>query len=106
MKEALFVDGFSLFDKKFENSNFFHAYQKVFKERPGIFAAQAYDTGLIIKKIIDDGETSRVGMRDKLAAINKFDGSLGNLKLNPQREFQRPIMGFEVATEQIRPYHK
>ena len=103
VKESLFVDGFSLSDKKFKNSRFFHEYRKIFGEDPGTFASQAYDTALILKKIIDKGESSRVGVRNKLSHIDGFKGSLGTLKLNRQREFLRPITGFNVVKGQIAP---
>ena len=101
VEDSLFVDGFSLSGETFKNSKFFHKYQKTFKEDPGIFALQAYDTGLIIRKILDSGAASRTEVRNLLSKTHQFKGSLGVLKLNQQREFLRPITGFQVVDGKI-----
>ena len=98
---ALFVDGLSMSDKKFKNSKFFREYQKTFGEKPGRFASQAYDAGLLLKKIMESGESSRIGVKEQLTQIDSFKGSLGLLKMNSQREFKRPIANFKVVKGRI-----
>lgn len=101
VEKALFVDGLSISNERFKNSEFFREYQKTFGENPGTFASQAYDAGLLLRKIIDSGESSRMGLRKQLAQIGQFEGSLGLLKMNNQREFKRPIINLEVVNGQI-----
>ena len=98
---AMFVDGFSISNGVFKNSTFFKEYEQTFNERPGVLAAQAYDTGLIVKSIIEMGVSSRKSFRGQLAKLDEFQGALGLLKMNKQREILRPILDLRVTNGQI-----
>ncbi len=99
---ALFVDGLSTSDDNFKKSEFFRRYQKTFGEEPDVFAAQAYDVGSLLKKIIDDSEVvSRVGLKENLIHIESFQGVLGTMNMSEQREFRRPILTFEVVEGKV-----
>ena len=98
---SLFVDSLLSSDPTFKNSAFYREYKSVFGTEPGIFAAQAYDAGLIIRQAISSGETSRIGLAEQIAGTKKFSGSLGELHVSKRRELIRPLVSLKVTDGKI-----
>ena len=98
---SLFVDGLLTSDRKFRRSRFFATYKRTFGEEPGIFAAQAYDAGLILRQIIASGYRTRVALKEKLDQLKNFSGSVGTLNVGSNREFHRPLVSLTVENGKI-----
>lgn len=100
---SVFVDAFFSNDSRFRQSAFFRDFQKTFKEEPGLFEAQGYDAGLMVRELIERGQNTRVGLAESLAEAKTFKGSLGTLYMNASREIERPLTALTVDKGQITP---
>ncbi|MCB0407522.1 MAG: penicillin-binding protein activator [Bdellovibrionales bacterium] len=99
--DAVFVDSLLQSDEKFRSSHFFKEFKAVFGAEPGLFEAQAYDAALILRQAIASGESSRVGLAQRLSRKQSFSGATGNLKMSDQREILRPLVTLTVHKNQI-----
>ena len=98
---AIFVDSLLSSDSLFQRSRFFQDFQNTFKEAPGLFEVQGFDAALIVRKLIEDGERTRVDLADSLASLKTFKGSLGTLFVNNRREVERPLVPLTVEKGRI-----
>ena len=99
--DAIFVDSILTSDENFRKSQFFRDYVAVFGEEPGLFEAQAYDAGLMIRQSVASGSNSRLGLARDLADKSSFQGSTGLLQMTNQREILRPLVTLTVHKNQI-----
>jgi branched-chain amino acid transport system substrate-binding protein len=99
--DAIFVDSILSTDENFRRSQFFKEYVAVFDEEPGLFEAQAYDAGLMIRQAVASGSNSRLGLARDLAQKTSFQGATGLLQMTRQREILRPLVTLTVHKNQI-----
>ena len=99
---AILVDQIDANDENFQQSRFFMSYRATFGEDPGNLEAQGYDTGLILRSIIESGETTRAGVTKRLKNLKNFQGALGTLYTNQNREIERPLVRLTVEKGKIR----
>jgi len=92
----LFVDSFVVNEPRFLNSSFVKDYKLIFNEDPGIFEIQGYDSGLLLRQLISQGNNSRDSLTRALAEVNNFPGSIGPLSITPQREILRPLLALTL----------
>ena len=77
-----------------KNVEFVERYRKRFSSDPDWLAAQTYDAMYLVKQAIrnaaihedDDIKTARHKLRDSLAAIKTFDGVLGQIRFDENRD--------------------
>src|SRR5690606_33210237 len=77
-----------------KNVEFVEHYRKRFSSDPDWLAAQTYDALYLVKQAIRDAEihedddikTARRKLRDSLAAIKTFDGVLGQIRFDENRD--------------------
>ncbi len=98
---AVFIDSNMINDSKFKDSKFFTDYKKIFGEEPGVFEAQGYETGVLLRKLISGGERTRVGLASALSSLKEFQGVSGPMTMNPNRELVRPLTPFVVKDSSI-----
>jgi branched-chain amino acid transport system substrate-binding protein len=98
---ALFVDGASSVDSGFQNSSFAREYQKIFDETPGVFELQGYDTGRLLRTLVERGARTRLDLRNALASTKNFAGGFGVIDVNAQREFSRPMAVLTVENGKV-----
>jgi branched-chain amino acid transport system substrate-binding protein len=103
---ALFVDSPLSSDPNFKNSKFANLYRKTFGDEPGMFEAQGFEAGLLLRQIIDRGERSRVGLAQTLGSIQQFTGASGPMSMNAQRELVRPLQPLAVKEGRIVGWNK
>lgn len=103
IESALFIDATSLVDNSFQKTAFYKEYVSMYKEEPGVFEAQAYDTGLALRQAIQSGARSRSALRDSLQRISGFNGLVGNISVTANREFTRPLTLLTVKDSKIAP---
>lgn len=106
VENSLFVDTHLKNNNEFRNSEFYKLFKKVYGYNPGLFEAQAYDAGLLIRQQVLSGETSRVGLRDELSEAKDFNGSFGKLKMSKNRELSRPLVSLTVHQGEIMGIHE
>lgn len=102
-ESSIFVDAYVPKDKEIKNIPFFQEFAQVFGQKPGIFEIQAYDTGKILRTLLDNGISSRHGIASALGSGKEFDGALGKLVVGPNREFSRPIVALTGINGEIQP---
>ncbi len=106
VESAIFVDGLLVNDPKFRDSTFFRQFRATFNEEPGIFEAQAFEAGLILRQLIASGERSRVGLARRLTQLRDFPGTVGGLNVNETRDIYRPLTTLTVHQGSIVPWHQ
>lgn len=103
VENAIFVDSDLVNDPNFKTTKFFKEYQKTFGEEPGMFEAQGYEVGMMLRQTIQGGERSRVGLAQALAQMKQFNGVSGPLSMSPQHELMRPLKSYTVKAGAIVP---
>ena len=101
VENSVFPDSFLPTDPKFANSEFTTTYKSTFDEEPGLMEIQAYDSALILRQLVAGGERTRMGLRDHMANLQNFNGALGPLNVNAEREFRRPLTALTVKDGKI-----
>lgn len=101
VNNAIFVDTLLKSDENYRKSAFFKEFKAVFGTEPGIFEAQAYDAALLLREAIASGESSRVGLAQRLLNNRDFMGSTGKMTMTDQREIYRPLVSLTVHKNQI-----
>ncbi|MGE0527030.1 MAG: penicillin-binding protein activator [Bdellovibrionales bacterium] len=96
VESAFFVDTDLIHNPVFQNSKFVSQYRKAFGEEPGLFEAQGYEAGLLLRRMIEDGERTRSDLADALSSVRRFEGVSGPIAMNQNREFVRPLNAFMV----------
>jgi branched-chain amino acid transport system substrate-binding protein len=102
-ENSLFVDAKAAVDPSFSQSAFFREFKQVYGEDPTVFEAQAYDTGLILRRILTSGVNSRVALKDSLKELKEFSGAIGSVSVTEGREFSRPLVVLSNVEGQIAP---
>jgi ABC-type branched-subunit amino acid transport system substrate-binding protein len=101
VENAVFVDTNVTNDPAFKQSKFYRDFTKTFGEEPGLFEAQGYEVGMMLRNSISGGERSRVGLAESLNGLRQVQGVAGMLQMNDQREMVRPLTPFMVKDAQI-----
>lgn len=101
VENAVFVDSNLVNEPGFKKSKFFLEYQKIFGEEPGVFEAQGYETGVLLRRLISGGERTRVGLASALSSLREFQGLSGPMTMSSNRELERPLTPFVVKETQI-----
>lgn len=96
VENALFVDSTVGIDPNFKNSRFFTDFKKIFGEEPGLFEAQGYEVGMLLRQLISGGQTTRIGLAQAMTSIRQFPGVSGMMTMNSQRELVRPLVPLVV----------
>ncbi len=91
VENAVFIDSNIANDPVFKASRFFQEFRQTFGEDPGLFEAQGFEVGLLLRQLIDRGERSRSGLASSLANIRQYQGLSGAMSMNAQRELERPL---------------
>lgn len=98
---AVFVDSNLTTDAKYKQTKFYTEYTKIFGEEPGVFEAQGYETGVLLRRLINGGERTRVGLASALSGLREFQGVSGPMTMNPNRELVRPLTAFTIKESNI-----
>ncbi len=102
--QLVFVDSLLTQDAQLKNSSFYRLYYELFKEEPGPFDMQGYDTGLLIQAALQAGASSREEFAARLKTAS-VAGAIGPLGLDESREVQRPVFPLSVQNGQIVRIH-
>lgn len=100
---AVFVDAAINFSDQLSKSQFFQKYEKVFGEKPGLFEAQGYETGVILRQLISRGADDREELAAALRNLGSFSTIGGKAQMNSERQIQKPIIALTVKNGQITP---
>ncbi len=100
---AIFVDGFFANSDRKETRAFVEAFNKAQGRTPVLLEAVAYDTGRIVRQIVErDQPQNRAAFRDALLRVKDFPGATGKTTINAQREAEKPLFFLTIDRGQIR----
>ena len=94
---VLFADGLS----NGKPSPFVVDYQNLFGEAPGLMEIQAYDSGLLLKEILQRDPSDRKSFALELSNQRQILGSAGIFDTNEGREISRPTFLFSLEKGRI-----
>ena len=102
LKSPIFVDSFSMSDESFTASQFYNHYLQVFNQKPHILELQAFEAGLILKEILEEGADTRQEVQKMLTTTN-LNGVLEDLQMTERRQIKRPMVSltYDQETKQI-----
>jgi branched-chain amino acid transport system substrate-binding protein len=101
VENSIFVDTYLPEATKIENTAFGKSFQKVFQYAPDLFEVNGYDTGSLIRYLIDRGISSRAEMQNQLASVQNFPGALGSVNISGRREVERPLLALTVKEGKV-----
>ncbi len=102
-ESSLFVDAFTPSENEIKKNPFYEEFNKVFGQKPTVFEIQAYDTGRILRHVLDRGADSRTGVIASLREAKDLPGAFGPLAVGKNREISRPVVAFTGNNGQIQP---
>ena len=88
-------------DQRLTTSEFFKSFSVTFGEPPEDFELQAYDTAVILRKLLESSVTSRPELQKQLALIRDIDGGTGKLSMSETREVLRPTFVLTIENNTI-----
>jgi len=80
---VLFADNFYPDSFRPGTRAFVDAYRQAYGQMPGVAEAQAYDAGLLIRRALDAGASSRTDLRQRLHKLGPVDGATGEIDVTP-----------------------
>ncbi len=91
VENALFFDSNLTADPAFKSSHFYQEFKRVYGDEPGLFEAQGYEVGVLLRQLITGGQTTRIGLAQGLASLREYKGVSGPMSMNAQHELVRPL---------------
>ena len=104
VSKALFTDSFHKKDKNFTNSDFYKNYAKTFGKEPSGFSLLGYDSGLVVRSVLNQKIKTRLDFSRQIQKNQKIPGVLNTLVLNKKREFNRPVVLLTAKNGEIVPF--
>lgn len=102
--KSIFVDSYIENDNDFLNSSFYKSYTDTYGEKPGPFALQGFDSGMIIRKSLESNPKNRIEFLSSMNANKSIKGAIHEINLSEGREFSRPVKTLTVIQGNIQPY--
>jgi ABC-type branched-subunit amino acid transport system substrate-binding protein len=102
IENSLFVDAKTVVDNSIQKTKFYQDYKRLYNEEPSVFEAQAYDTAVVLKHLIEQGARSRGSLRESLTKVRQFQGIVGDINVNEDREFTRALSVLTVKSGKIK----
>ena len=103
VEEAIFADSFFMDSRDPAVRNFVEQYQKRFKEPPTAFAAQAYETAVLVLDGILKGATTGPALRESIKNVKNVPGLIGPLTMNPAGYLERRYALIQVKNGRLVP---
>lgn len=106
VENSIFVDSVLTNDPSFTASNFYQTFKATFNDDPGLIEVQGFDSALMLRQVIASGESTRIGVREKLASLQNFPGALGTLSVTQDREIRRPMTALTISGGKFLPFNQ
>lgn len=89
-------------DPDFKNTTFYQEYFSVFNEEPTIIEIQSYESAKLILDALRAGVSDRLSLASNLRSRGRVQGVNTELKMNENRELERPVYLFSVENGNLR----
>ena len=86
-----FINSLSLKRKEMRNSPFYTNYRKEFRFSPGLFEERAFNTGVALRTILDQGSKNRVEAQKNLQSLKNLQGAYFPFEISESRVFTYPL---------------
>lgn len=94
---SVFVDGFFASSHREATRKFVDDFQEQYQRRPGLLEAQGFDTGRIVRDLVQrQHPPTREAFRAALANVRRFPGATGDTTFGPDREADKPLFFLTV----------
>lgn len=103
VEHSVLVDTHLPNSPEYLNSDFYQSFRQAYKDRPGSFALQGFDSGRLALAVLKDGPRNRVDFLRLLSSANQVAGALSPLKVSSDREVQRQLVLMAVKKNQFVP---
>lgn len=103
VEKSVFVDTHLPEDPAYLNSDFYREFRQLFKDRPGSFALQGYDSGKIVLATLKNSPHNRIDFLRYLSSGQTVQGAISPLKMSPDREVERQLILMTVKKNQFIP---
>lgn len=94
--DVFFVDSTVSPDEQ-KKSDFHNKYVAKHEEDPSIVEAQAYEAALILRDTIRNSSISRSSLASQLSSLGRKNGAYGEIRMNNNREIERPLHIFSLS---------
>ena len=102
VERGIFVDGFFVDATSPLVATFVKQFEARYGERPGLLAAQAYDTFLIIAHLLHQGVTTRQQLRDAILNVHDYAGVSGSTTIDPEGNAEKILYLLTIQDGHIR----
>lgn len=89
--DPIFLDSVLTGDPDFQTSNFYKDYVSTFGEAPEDFDVVAFDTGLLLRRALEKGASTRSELQSALLSLGRIPGAFGEMTITSNREVARPV---------------
>lgn len=101
VEKSIFVDTHLPDSPEYLNSEFYRDFRQTFRDRPGSFAIQGYDSGKLVLATLKSGPRNRIDFLRLLSSADAVNGAISPLKISPDREVQRRLVLMTVQKNQF-----
>jgi branched-chain amino acid transport system substrate-binding protein len=98
---VLFSDSFFRGSTRPGTRAFINAYRQAYGQMPGVAEAQAYDAGLLVRRTLEAGASSRADLWRRLHTLGPVDGATGEIDVTPAG-LQRTLFLLQVCDGKLR----
>lgn len=101
VERSVFVDTHLPGSQDYLNSDFYKEFRTIYKDRPGTFALQGFDSGRLVLAALKNGPRNRIDFLRVLSTNESVMGALSPLKISSNREVQRQLVLMTVKKNQF-----
>jgi branched-chain amino acid transport system substrate-binding protein len=101
VEKSLLVDTHLPNSPEYLNSDFYQTFRQEFKDRPGSFAMQGFDSGRLALAVLKESPRNRIDFLRLLSSANQVAGALSPLTVSADRELQRQLVLMTVKKNQF-----
>jgi branched-chain amino acid transport system substrate-binding protein len=98
---VLFSNSFYSDSSRPSTRAFVDQYQQAYGQMPDAAAAQAYDAGLLVRRALDAGASSRIDLWQQLQVLGPIDGATGEIDATPTG-LQRTLFLLQICDGKLR----
>ncbi len=102
VNRGIFVDGFFVDATSPLVTTFVKQFEARYGERPGLLAAQAYDTFLLIAHLLHQGVMTRQQLREALLNVHEYVGVSGTTTIDPEGNAEKLLYLLTIQDGHIR----
>jgi branched-chain amino acid transport system substrate-binding protein len=101
VERSVLVDTHLPASPNYTNSDFYKNFRMTYKDRPGSFAIQGYDSGKLVLATLQNNPRNRIDFLRLLSTAENVAGAISPLKMSSDREVQRQLILMNVRKNEF-----